>query len=83
MNYRTRLMVAYFHSQRPEQLAELVKQTEDYFHKEGLWVEGNIAEFGHACLGCNLLEKAVGYLNEAISLHQSYCPPEIASLRSQ
>ena len=74
MNYRTRLMAAYFHSKRPEQLAELVKQTEDYFHQEGRWVEVNVAEFGHGCLDCNLFDKAVGYLNEAISLHQRANP---------
>ena len=70
MHYRTLLMTAYFCSQRPEQLATLVKQTDEFFHKEGRWVEANIAEFGKACLGTQLNEQAVGYLNEAISLHQ-------------
>ena len=70
MHYRTLLMTAYFRSQRPEQLATLVKQTDEFFHKEGRWVEANIAEFGKACLGTQLNEQAVGYLNEAISLHQ-------------
>ena len=70
MTYRTQLMAAYYHSMRPEQLATLVKQIDTHFHAEGRWTEGNIAEFGKSCLGCNLNELAVGYLNEAISLHQ-------------
>lgn len=70
MNYRTQLMAAYHNSQRPEQLATLVKQIDTHFHANGGWTEGNIAMFGKGCLGCNLTEQAVGYLNEAISLHQ-------------
>ena len=69
MTYRTQLMAAYHHSQRPEQLATLVQETDKHFHADGRWSEGNIYEIGKACLGCQLNEKAVGYLNEAISLH--------------
>ncbi len=69
MTYRTQLMAAYHHSQRPEQLATLLKQTDAHFHADGRWTEGNIYEIGKACLGCNLYELSVGYLNEAISLH--------------
>ncbi|MEK6258550.1 MAG: VIT domain-containing protein [Planctomycetota bacterium] len=70
MTYRTQLMAAYHHSQRPEQLATLVKQIDTHFHADGRWTEGNIAQFGKVCLGCNLNELSVGYLSEAISLHQ-------------
>ncbi len=70
MTYRTQLMAAYYHSQRPEQLATLLKQTDAHFHADGRWTEANIAQFGKACLGCNLIELSVGYLSEAISLHQ-------------
>ncbi len=69
MTYRTQLMAAYHHSQRPEQLATLVQETDKHFHADGRWSEGNIYEIGKACLGCQLNEQAVGYLNEAISLH--------------
>jgi predicted Zn-dependent protease len=74
MHYRTRLMTAYFHSQRPEQLAELVKQIESHFHEAGRWTEGNIAEFAKGCLSCGLAERAVGYFNEAIALRQRANP---------
>jgi Flp pilus assembly protein TadD len=70
MNYRTRLMAAYFHTQQPKRLAELVAETDKFFHKNGLWNEGNIAEFGRGALECRLYEKSAGYLKEAISLHQ-------------
>ena len=35
MNYRTRLMAAYFHSKRPERLAELVKRRKSISIKKG------------------------------------------------
>src|SRR5262249_21700129 len=70
MHYRSLLIVSYFHSERPDQMRTLVDETDAYFHQGGRWVEGNIDELGRACLSSNLYEKAVGYLNEAISLHQ-------------
>jgi Vault protein inter-alpha-trypsin domain/von Willebrand factor type A domain len=70
MSYRALLMTAYFQSQRQEQLLQLVRETDAYFHQGGRWVEGNIASLGNACLDCNLAEKAAGYLAEAIALHQ-------------
>ncbi|HEY2882686.1 MAG TPA: tetratricopeptide repeat protein, partial [Pirellulales bacterium] len=70
MTYRALLIVAYFHSSRGDEMKDLVKQTDEYFHKDGRWTEGNIAMFGNACLDCDLAEKASGYLNEAIALHQ-------------
>jgi predicted Zn-dependent protease len=74
MQYRTRLMAAYHRTHRHDQLTDLVKQTAEHFHKEGRWTEGNIAEFGRGCLDCNLLDQAVGYYLESISLHQR-CNP--------
>ena len=68
--YRVLLMRAYFHAQRPQQLTELVKQTDEYFHQGGRWVEGNIREFAHACLDCKHFTESVAYYQEAISLHQ-------------
>jgi len=70
MHYRCLLMTAYFRSQRGEQLRDLVAQTDAHFHAVGRWTEGSVAEFGRTCVGCNLSEKAVGYLSEAIALHQ-------------
>lgn len=72
--YRTELMAAYFATQRPEQLAELTQKTHDHFHQKGLWTEANAAQFARGCQGSNQLEKAAGYFNEAISLHQRANP---------
>ncbi len=70
MHYRTLLMVAYHHSQRPEQLAELVQQIDTHFHTGGRWTEGNVAQFARGCSACDLHERAAGYFTEAIALHQ-------------
>ena len=70
MHYRCLLMTAYSRSGRPEQLRDLVAQTDAHFHECGRWTEGNIAEFGRTCVGCSLPEKGAGYLNEAISQRQ-------------
>ncbi len=68
MQYRTRLMLAYYHTQRHDQLLELAKQTAEHFHKGGRWTEGNVAEFGSGSLDCGFAQ-AVAYTQEAISLH--------------
>ena len=70
MHYRTMLMVAYHRAQRPQQLLDLVKNTDTYFHEGGRWTDGNVAEFGKTCSACGLHKEAVAYLTEAISLHQ-------------
>jgi tetratricopeptide (TPR) repeat protein len=70
MHYRTMLMIAYHRAERPQQLLDLVKNTDAHFHAGGRWTDGNVSEFGKACESCGLHEKAVGYLTEAISLHQ-------------
>ena len=72
--YRTQLMEAYYHTHQPQRLAELVKQTDEHFHAGGRWTEGNIGQFAAACRACELLDKAVGYYNEAISAHQRANP---------
>ena len=74
MQYRTRLMTAYYRTQRHDQLDELVRATEKHFHQGGLWSEGNIAEFGRGALDCHLLERAVDYYKQGISLHQRANP---------
>jgi hypothetical protein len=70
MHYRTMLMLAYHRAKRPQQLLDLVKNTDTYFHKGGRWTDGNVAEFGKTCGACGLNENAVSYLAEAISLRQ-------------
>ena len=74
MTYRTELMVAYAASQRPEQLNELIDDTEKVFHKGGRWNEGNIAQFGRGCQGASQWEQAKRLFTEAIVLHQRSLP---------
>jgi Flp pilus assembly protein TadD len=70
ISYRTRLLIAYHNTDRKEQLAELLAQTDDHFHKEGRWTDGNIAALAEACNTCGLYPQAVGYFKEAIAQHQ-------------
>jgi predicted Zn-dependent protease len=74
MRYRAQLMAAYFHTRRPEQLRQLLEQTDAHFHEGGRWTEQNIAELAGACLGTDLFEKSVAYFNEAVSLYQRRNP---------
>ena len=74
INYRSLLMVAYHHAQRPEQLADLIQQTDAFFHLAGRWTEGNVAEFARGCFGSSQWDRAAGYFNEAIALHQRSNP---------
>lgn len=74
IHYRVMLMTAYHRSKRPEQLADLIQQTHDHFHQEGRWTEGNVATFGQGCLDCSEGARAIGYLTEAIALHQRANP---------
>ncbi|MEX2287409.1 MAG: VIT domain-containing protein [Planctomycetaceae bacterium] len=70
ISYRSRLMVGYHRSQRPEQLAELIQQTDAFFHQTGRWTEGNIVEFAGGCFNCQQWDRAIAFYNEAIALHQ-------------
>jgi tetratricopeptide (TPR) repeat protein len=74
IEYRTLLMSAYFRSERPQQLVELIEQTHEFFHTGGRWNEGNVAAFGRACQDCQHADRAVRYLTEAIALHQRENP---------
>jgi Flp pilus assembly protein TadD len=70
IGYRTMLMMAYHHTERKEQLMELLAQTDAHFHKEGRWVDSNIADLGIHCNFCGLYEQGVRYMQEAIAQRQ-------------
>lgn len=74
MSYRTLLMVAYHHSQRPEQLVDLIGKTHEHFHAGGRWTEAHAAQFAQACLGTDQWERAKMYFTEVIALHQRANP---------
>lgn len=74
INYRTELMVAYFHTKRHEQLQTLIAQTDSHFHQGGRWIEGSVAQFARGCQGSEQWEHAQKYFTEAITLHQRSHP---------
>jgi tetratricopeptide (TPR) repeat protein len=74
MNYRCLLMRAYFHTQQPARLLALLQETDEYFHKDGRWNEGNIAQLAQACLDTQLYEQLLKYYNEVIPMHQRSQP---------
>ncbi|MGD0384415.1 MAG: hypothetical protein ABSA77_12915, partial [Thermoguttaceae bacterium] len=74
MQYRVWLMHAYFRTNRPAELAELLKQTNAYFHEGNRWNEGAMAALAASCLENQLYERSVEYYKELIPLHQRTQP---------
>jgi predicted Zn-dependent protease len=74
MEYRTRLMHAYFRTQRQAELLALLQQTDEYFHQQDRWGEGPLAALGYSCLENQLFEQSVAYYEELIPLHQRTQP---------
>ncbi|MEO2017205.1 MAG: VIT domain-containing protein [Fuerstiella sp.] len=74
ISYRVMLITAYHHADRPQQRDELLTVTDAHFRNPGLWTESNIAELAKCCVDNQLDEKAVGYFDEAIPLHQRTQP---------
>jgi Flp pilus assembly protein TadD len=74
IQYRVWLLRAYFCTKQPAQLLALLKQTDEHFHKDGRWSEGNIAALAASCLDNKLFEQSVKYYQEVIPLHQRTQP---------
>src|SRR5437660_8509633 len=74
LSYRTRLMSAYFHTNRQADLLALLKETDTHFHQKDRWNESAMAALAHSCLVNQLLAQSVAYYNELIPLHQRTQP---------
>ena len=74
LNYRLRLMHAYFHAKRPQDLQALLQETDAYFHKQGHWDESVASGLGAMCLATQLYTESMAYYKEAISQHQRTQP---------
>lgn len=74
IEYRTRLMHAYFHTQRKAELSALLAETDRYFHENRRWGEGPLAALAHSCLENELFEQSAAYYEELIKLHQQTQP---------
>jgi len=74
VDYRVLLMQAYFHSGKPEELVALWQQTDEHFHQDGRWTEGNVAALAKGCLDTQLYEQSAAYYREVVSLHKRTYP---------
>src|SRR5262249_37861538 len=74
LEYRTMLMHAYFRTNRPTELRALLKETDEFFHKDGRWTESTLAGLAHSCLENRLFTESVAYYVELIALYQRNRP---------
>ncbi|MEZ6067936.1 MAG: hypothetical protein R3B90_19985 [Planctomycetaceae bacterium] len=74
MHLRVLLLRAYHHAQRPEQFDQLAAATDEHFHQEGRWVEGNIAQFATVMVEAKRNHRGAELWEEVISLHQRNAP---------
>src|SRR5262249_53315847 len=70
LDYRVRLLRAYYYTGRQDDLHAQLKQTDAFFHEKERWTENVMATLGHVCLETRLFEQSVAYYKEAIPLHQ-------------
>ena len=70
MQYRTWLMRAYFKTNRPRQLAEMLQATDAWFHRDDRWQEPVMAGLGESCLENQFYERSAGSMQEAIAHRQ-------------
>ncbi|MEW6733429.1 MAG: hypothetical protein AB1489_19030, partial [Acidobacteriota bacterium] len=74
LEFRTMLLVGYFHTGRKESLAKALAETDKYFHENGLWQEYVIATLADACLEAQLYRECAAYYQESIALHVKSSP---------
>lgn len=70
INYRSLLMHALYRTDRDKELLEVIAQTDEHFHAEARWTEGNMAALAASCLQNKLFKQSVTYYEEVIPLHQ-------------
>ena len=70
LEYRTKLMHAYFRTGDKTALLSLLKQTDGFFHEKDRWNEGVMAPLAASCVENQLYAQAVAYYEELIPLHQ-------------
>ena len=68
--YRVWLLHAYYKTAQLKRLADLLRQTDEYFHKENRWQEPIMAGLGASCLENALFGPSAAYFREAIAHHQ-------------
>ncbi len=74
LDYRVRLMYAYFRTARTTELLALLKQTDAFFHEKDRWGENALNRLAHSTLQNELYEQTVAYFKELIPLHERSHP---------
>jgi len=70
IHHRTRLMIAWFKTGKPDKLQETLAVADGHFHAGGRWTEGNMAALARACLDTQLYKESVAYYDELIPLRK-------------
>jgi predicted Zn-dependent protease len=74
LDYRLKLMDAYFRTDRKTELLTLLKQTDAFFHEKSRWNENVLSRLAQNTLHNQLFEQSVAYYKELIPLHESTHP---------
>lgn len=74
LNYRIWLMHACFRTNRKAELLALLKQSDEFFHKDNRWSEYILQGLAASCLQNQLFEECARYYGELIPLHQQTQP---------
>ncbi len=74
MSLRVLLLRAYYYTTNVEEVQLQLAETDELFHSRNLWVESNIIQFARVCVEIGHLKQGIGYLEEAINLHQRNAP---------
>jgi tetratricopeptide (TPR) repeat protein len=70
LSYRTKLMHAYFRTDKQAALLALLAQTDAFFHEKDRWNEGVLSALAYSCLENHLYTQSVAYYEDLIPLHQ-------------
>ncbi len=70
MSLRVLLLRSYHYTEKADKVQALLTETDALFHTDNLWSEANIIQFARVCVEIGRLQEGIGYLEEAINLHQ-------------
>jgi len=70
IHHRTRLMMAWFKTAKPDKLRATLATADEHFHAGGRWTENNMAALARACLNTQLYTESVKYYDELIPLRK-------------
>ncbi|MBC8117785.1 MAG: tetratricopeptide repeat protein, partial [Candidatus Saccharimonas sp.] len=74
IGHHTRLMHAYFRTDKQAELLALLKQTDAYFHEKDRWGDAILAALAESCLENRLFAQSAAYYEELIPRHQRANP---------